>query len=423
MDRMVITGFLLMAAMMFMLLRTKVRPALVFSVLPLIAGVGLGFSPSALLRYITGGMETVLPVAAMFGCAILFFGLLESAGVFAWLTGILKARMKHSACSVMLFTVLISIIAHLSGSGAVSYLIVANACRDVYAKNNIPVVKLMCLCSLTFGIMNMTPWGGPCGRLAAVLRVSPAEIWSYCIPVQLAGLGMVFLIAVFMSKGTEEVKAEEKAEEVQRAERPPRLVLNVILLAAVLVLLVCVSIQPFVIFGIGAIILMLINFKGIEHLRQTAGKCMKQAWPMMITVTATGVLTGVFTQSPLLDSMTEFFGELLPRNIADHAHILLGALSNPISWFVIGEVQIFGLVPIVSELVRGAGIPAAATGAAFLIPYSAAVFVLPTTVSVHLGISVCGVTMREHVRETYKWTLLCSLGMLAFAVITGILPF
>lgn len=422
MDRMVITGFLLMAAMMFMLFGTKLKPALVFSVLPLVAGVILGFSFSDLLRYIAAGMKSVLPISVMFGCAILFFGLLESAGVFAWLTGILKRRMKNSVRSVMIFTVLISIIAHLSGSGVVSYLIVANACRDAYEKNGISTVKLMCLCSLTFGVMNMTPWSGPCGRLAAVLSVSPTAIWSYCIPAQLAGLGIVFAIAIFMSRDAGESKSKKNVMEMQAVERPQRLILNLISLAAVLTLLICVSIQPFVIFGIGAVLLVLINFKSIRNLKQITGKYLKQAWPMMITVAATGVLTGIFTQSPLLKSMTDFFAELLPQSIADSAHILLGALANPISWFVVGEVQIFGMVPIVSELVSGAGIPAAAAGAAFLIPYSAVVFVLPTTVSVHLGISVCGVTLKEHVRETYKWTLVCSLGMLTFAVLTGTLP-
>ena len=105
-----------------------------------------------------------------------------------------------------------------------------------------------------------------------------------------------------------------------------------------------------------------------------------------------------------------------------HAPVLLGAISSVNSWFVSGEVQIFGLVPIAAQLSGLAGIAPAAVGAAFLIPYSAVVFVLPTTVSVHLGLDLCGVSLRDHVKETYKWSVLCSLSMLGFAILSGVLP-
>lgn len=422
MNRIVFTGFFMMAAMMVLLLKTRLQPAVVFIVLSLAAGAGMGISVSDLPGYITRGLQDVLPIALMFACAILFFGLLDSAGVFEWLTGMLKRRVKRNVRSVMIFTVLISVIAHLSGSGAVSYLIVANACRDIYEKNNIPTVKLMCLCSLTFGVMNMTPWGGPCGRLAAALHTSPMDIWRYCIPAQLMGLGIILLLTVFLSRGCGKAELSYGIGKQQETPKPERLRGNVLILAAVVLLLMIVPIQPFLIFAAGAAALMFVNYKGTESLIQITGKYLKQALPVVTTVAATGVMAGVFTYSPLPESMADFFAAVLPQTVASHAHVFLGAGSNVLSWVVSGEVQIFGLAPAAAELVEPAGISAAAAGAAFLIPYSALVFVLPTTASVHLGLSVCGVDLQDHLRETYKWAALCSLAMLGGTISAGILP-
>lgn len=424
MNRMVFSGFLMMAVMMILLLRTKIKPMVVFIVLPVVTGIGIGVSASDLLLYILAGLENVFPTAILFASAILFFGLLDAEGVFEWTADKLKRRMKDNERSIMILTVMVSVIAHLSGSGAVSYLITTNACRNMYERNRIPATKLMCLCSLTFGVMNMIPWGGPCGRLAAVLNVPSSEIWRYCIPSQLFGICVVFLIALYMSRHRKNVETgiHIHAETEPRKERPLRVQADIAVLAVVLILLILLPVEPFIIFITGAVILMLVNKTGREDRKQITVKCAKQAAPVVITVLSTGVLTGILTQSPLLDSMSLFFAELLPQTVSSHAPVLLGTITSVSSWFVSGEVQIFGLVPIAAQLADHVGIAPAVAGATFLIPYSAVIFVLPTTVSVHLGLELCGVSIRDHVKETYKWSVLCSLSMLGFAILSGVLP-
>lgn len=424
MNRMVFSGFLMMAIMMILLLRTKIRPMIIFIVLPAAAGIGMGFSASELLAYILEGLKNVFPTAILFASAILFFGLLDAEGVFEWTAEKLKHKMKDNERSIMVLTVIISVIAHLSGSGAVSYLITTNACRNMYVRSRIPVTKLMCLCSLTFGVMNMIPWGGPCGRLAAVLNVPSSEIWRYCIPSQMFGICVVLVIALYMSRRGENTAMHSSihVEMEIKEEKPVRATANIAVLAVALILLLLLPVEPFIIFITGDVILMLVNKTGRKDRRRIIKKCVKQAAPVVITVLSTGVLTGVLTQSPLLGSMSSFFAELLPQTVSAHAPVLLGAISSVNSWFVSGEVQIFGLVPIAAQLSGLAGIAPAAVGAAFLIPYSAVVFVLPTTVSVHLGLDLCGVSLRDHVKETYKWSVLCSLSMLGFAILSGVLP-
>ena len=144
---------------------------------------------------------------------------------------------------------------------------------------------------------------------------------------------------------------------------------------------------------------------------------------MVFTVLASGVVVGIVTYSPMLKNMTRIISNLIPEDVAEHMHVILGVISNPISLVLSGEVEIFGLVPIAAELVAAKGIASEMVAAAFLIPYSAVIFVLPMTVSVHLGLSICGVSLREHMKQTYFWSLFLSIGMLSFAVIIGMISF
>ena len=90
----------------------------------------------------------------------------------------------------------------------------------------------------------------------------------------------------------------------------------------------------------------------------------------------------------------------------EHIHILLGALANPISWIMSGEVEIFDSCQLLQKIASECQIAVEVTAAAFLIPYSAVIFVLPMTVSVHLGLSLCGVSLESISGQTYLWTFI-----------------
>ena len=168
-------------------------------------------------------------------------------------------------------------------------------------------------------------------------------------------------------------------------------------------------------------VISIINLKEVKKMELM--KYIKSAGIMAGTVLASGVMVGVLTQSSMLTSMSEMISGLLPVSMREHIHILLGVLANPISWIMSGEVEIFGFMPIAAKIASECQIAVEVTAAAFLIPYSAVIFVLPMTVSVHLGLSLCGVSLREHIRQTYLWTLFLSITMLGFAIIIGILPY
>ena len=288
----------------------------------------------------------------------------------------------------------------------------------------------MCLSSLTFGVVNMVPWAGPCGRVASALQLDAAEIWRKCIPSQLFGICLVLLIGYILSKKGGEAKNTESEKEVLKKKaleekhmipvKPDHFMFYISCMAISIVILAVTHIPPFAVFMVGSGVLLTVDFKGKR--KALLLKYLYQVRTMIFTVLASGFLVGIVTYSPMLSGMTEMISCLLPQSLETYPHILLGIASNPISWVLSGEAEIFGLLPIAAKLAAAKGIAPEITGAAFLIPYSAVVFVLPATISVHLGLSMCNMNFKEHAKETYKWSVLCSIGMLAFAVLTGVIP-
>ena len=425
-----IMGFAIMVVMSVCLLNTKWSPGIIFIAVPVIAGVLAGASAAEIAVYVWMGMKAVLPLAIMFSCAVIFFGLLNETGMFIYTAIKMKERVKDNKAGIFFMTVFISVIAHLSGSGMVSYLIVITACRTLYEQKGIPLAKLMCLSSLTFGVVNMVPWAGPCGRVASALQLDAAEIWRKCIPSQLFGICLVLLVGYILSKKGDEAKNAESEKEVLKKKaleekhmipvKPDHFMFYVSCMAISIVILAVTHIPPFAVFMVGSGVLMTVDFKGKR--KELLLKYLYQARTMTFTVLASGFLVGIVTYSPMLGGMTEMISCLLPQSLETYPHILLGIASNPISWVLSGEAEIFGLLPIAAKLAAARGIAPEITGAAFLIPYSAVVFVLPATISVHLGLSMCNMSFKEHAKETYRWSVLCSIGMLAFAVLTGVIP-
>lgn len=427
-----IMGFALMICMTLLVYKIKVSLGILFMTLPVIAGFLSGFSMAEMSLYILKGIENVIPVALMFATAILFFGILNETGTFTAIITKIAGRFHLTRKNIFLMTVFVSAIAHLSGSGAVSYLIVITTCKSIYNENKIPLTNLMCLSSLTFGVMNMLPWAGPSGRLAGVLNTDPVSIWRLCIPSQIFGILMVCVIACILSNyqklsdidslsenNCKQCIARNKPILIQQSRK--KRCLSVGIMTIIIILLIITRISSWIVFMMGLSVISIINLKEVKKMELM--KYIKSAGIMAGTVLASGVMVGVLTQSSMLTSMSEMISGLLPVSMREHIHILLGVLANPISWIMSGEVEIFGFMPIAAKIASECQIAVEVTAAAFLIPYSAVIFVLPMTVSVHLGLSLCGVSLREHIRQTYLWTLFLSITMLGFAIIIGILPY
>lgn len=137
-----IAGFALMILIVALLLWGKSTPAVVFILLPIITGFVVGFTPAEMSGYIAAGVSGV----------------------------------------------------------ATTLLIAIPPLLPIYKKMKVRPINLLCITTLTMGVMNIVPWGGPCGRTAAALEVSTSEIWKYCIPAQIFGLVLILSLCILLAR-------------------------------------------------------------------------------------------------------------------------------------------------------------------------------------------------------------------------------
>ena len=135
------------------------------------------------------GIRGVTPVAALLAFAVIYFGVMNDAGLFEPIIRALvrvvgtrpgadRARARPRLRSV----------AHLDGAGASTFMVTVPAMLPLYQRAGMSPLTLTCITALAAGTMNMLPWGGPTTRAATALQVSAGELFVPVIPAMLVGL-------------------------------------------------------------------------------------------------------------------------------------------------------------------------------------------------------------------------------------------
>ena len=428
-------GFVLMIAIVALLIMGKTTPAAVFIIMPIIVGLLVGFTPAEMSGYIASGVSGVATTAILFIFAVLFFGTMTDAGVFDRIVSAVLKVAGNNILLLMLATELIAFIGHLDGSGATTLLIAIPPLLPIYKKMKIKPTILLGIVCLTMGVMNIVPWGGPCGRTAAALGVTTTDLWSYCLPAQGCGLVLIALLCVYLSRkvhregagyipGAQEAVTDTvETEHAQDKKSVGLFWFNIILILVVVLALVFSDVATHVIFMIALAIALMVNYpdqkQQMEHVKAHA----TDALTMAFTALASGVLIGIMGKSPMLDAMTNIVISILPESMAAHLHIVFAAVNSPLSMIIHGDALTYGILPIVNQIVSGYGIPAAAVGAAFLITFGPAIYIMPMTAATYMGLGLADVELKDHIVFSYKWAFALATLQLLFVVITGIIPF
>ena len=102
-----LAGFALMILIVALLLWGKSTPAVVFILLPIIVGFAVGFTAEEMSGYIASGVSGVATTAILFIFAVLFFGVMNDAGVFDVIVGKVLKLVGNNITLLMFATVLI----------------------------------------------------------------------------------------------------------------------------------------------------------------------------------------------------------------------------------------------------------------------------------------------------------------------------
>ncbi|MBP2076777.1 CitMHS family transporter [Oceanobacillus polygoni] len=437
-----IIGFLTILIIVLLLISNKVTPIVAMVLVPLIGALIAGFGFSEIGDFFTEGTLTVIEVAIMFIFAILFFGVMQEAGLFDPLIRNMIRLTRGNVITVSVGTVFVAAIAHLDGSGASTFLITIPALLPLYKHLKMNPYLLLLLIGGSASIMNMVPWAGPLGRTASVLNMDVTELWRPLIPIQITGLILMIALAVFLgimekrriSKYHGLVSAEESAAAIERMNgdstaaqekeslaRPKLLWVNAILFLSVIGILVWGIIPAGFAFMIGLSIALPLNYPNMKQQTKIMRMHAPSALMMATIILAAGSFLGILTGTGMLDSIAEDLVTIIPAFIAPYLHLIIGFFGVPFDLLLSTDAYYFALLPVVDQIATGFGIASLSTAYSMVIGNIVGTFVSPFSPALWLALGLAGLEMGKHIRYSLLWMWGLSIVLLIVAVLIGVI--
>ncbi|AUD13098.1 MULTISPECIES: CitMHS family transporter [unclassified Planococcus (in: firmicutes)] len=423
-------GFLTIFVFLTLILTKKVSVIVSLILVPIVFALVGGFT-SELGTFMSDGIVSVAPTGIMLGFAILFFGVMNNAGLFDPLISRVLKLVKGDPVKIVIGTVVIAMVAHLDGSGASTFLITIPALLPLYDKLGISRIILAGMVALGAGTMNLTPWGGPTARAASALDVSAAELFNPVIPAFLAGVIWIIFVAYIVGKrerkrlGVQDVEHnhdDELTEEQLDMRRPKLFWFNLALTVLTIVALVQVWLPLPIVFMVAFAIAVLVNYpKPNDQMEQIR----TQSVGMITVVTiifAAGIFTGILSGTGMITAMATALVDIIPENVGGFMGVLVAIIGMPLSLIFTPDAYYFGVMPILAETASAYGLDPVQIGQASILGQMTTGFPLsPLTASTFLLIGLAGVELADHQKFVFKWAFGTTIVMTIVAAITGVI--
>lgn len=425
---MALLGLATVLTLLAAIVSKRVSPLVALVCVPVVASLIAGFGLHT-GHFILEGIEGIAPVIGMFVFAILFFGIMTDAGMLDPLITVLLRLVGSRPSRIVPGSALLGLLVHLDGSGAVAFLVTIPTLLPLYKKLGIDCRILACVVSMAAGV-NFLPWTGPTIRASAVLHTPATAIFLPMIGVQAVGLAFVFVVARILGR-REERRLGLTAETVDASHGPlpskitlPRhFVLNLILIVLVIGAMISGKLDPVVVFMLGTVIAMTLNFPQLTSQQSTLTKHAPAAILMASILFAAGAFIGIMKGTGMLAAMAHAAVNHLSHGGAQHIPLILALISMPLSLLFDPDSFYFGVLPVAAAAAAAAGTsPLAVAQAALLGVHTTGFPVSPLTPATFLVVGLSEITLAQHQRFTIPYLFAASLLMTAAAVAFGVIP-
>ncbi|MDQ0281703.1 MULTISPECIES: CitMHS family transporter [Nocardiaceae] len=457
----VILGFLMVAAFMFLILTKRATPVVALTLVPvifgLLAGAGLGIGDM-----ITDGIKSLAPTAALLFFAIIFFGIMIDVGLFDPLVrGILRV-VRNDPMKLVVGTAILAMVVSLDGDGSTTFIIVTSALLPLYLKLGVSPVILTVVAGLANGTMNIIPWGGPTVRAASALGISPSDVFVPMVPSMIVGLIIVLLFAVHLgimerrrigkliyepelvasggggsirkggnatggtgtggSNDGESGQFFDGLDPNRDTLRPKLLWFNAALTVVLLVILVMDILPIPVLFMIAASIALTVNFPKVKEQGDAIARHSSSIVSVVAMVLAAAILTGVFQGTGMVEAMAEWLLNVIPPGMGPYLAVITGILSIPLTFFMTNDAFYFGILPVLTETAEKYGIDPVEMARASITGQPVHLQ-SPLVPAILLLVTLAGVSLADHHKKVLWRAVVVSLAMLAVGIVLGQIPF
>ncbi|MBU8908917.1 CitMHS family transporter [Desertibacillus haloalkaliphilus] len=438
-----IIGFATILTIVILLIKGRISPIIGLVIVPIIGALIAGFGIVEIGTFFNEGIDRVINVVIMFIFAILFFGVMQDAGLFDPIINKMIKLSRGNVIAVAVGTVLVAAIAHLDGSGASTFLITIPALLPLYQRLKMSPYLLLLLVGTSASILNMLPWAGPLGRTAAVLGMDPTELWRPLIPLQIIALvllvGMAIVLGIREKKrianrsdtedahlevaATQELAAETHSEQEKDnpLARPKLLWVNLLLTLGMIGMLVWGIIPAGFVFMIALSLALPLNYPKVSDQMERIKAHAPNALLMASIILAAGSFLGILSGTGMLDSIAVDMVTILPAFIVPYLHLIIGALGVPFELILNTDAYYFALLPVVEQIVTSYGVDVYSTAYAMIIGNIIGTFVSPFSPALWLALGLAGCEMGKHIRYSLVWVWGFSLVLMVVAILIGII--
>ena len=428
-----VVGFAMIICIVALLLKGKMSPIVVLTVIPAVAALILGHGPVEIADFIKEGVKTTTNNGILFIFSVIYFGVMSDTGMFDVIVNFLVKKAGNNVIAVTVATAIIATIAHLDGTTATTVLITIPALYPVYKAMKIDTKILLCLTGACMGVMNLLPWGGPVARAATVLSMDANDLWHILIPIQIVGLIFNIVVAVLLGmlaikqgagagKG-EKVEQDQKTKDEEIALRRPKLLIfNLALTIALIAVLSAGLVTSYVAFMIALSLALAVNYPNLK----TQDKLVKKHAPAALIISATlfsaGAMVGIFDGTGMLTEMANAIMSIIPGFLGQFIHIIFGILALPLGLCIGTDAYFYGIMPLVMQVGETYGVASLSTALTMVIGKNLALMVSPLVPATYLAIGLTDVELKDHMKFSIPIYWGISIVMLVFGVILGIVP-
>ena len=412
----------------------RITSVLVALTLVPIAAALLGGFGKDVGTFAVEGIRSVVPVASLFTFAVLYFGVMNDAGLFEPVIRTLVRVVGADPLKVVVGTAAVAAICHLDGAGASTFMITVPAMLPLYKRLRMDPLVLTCTTALAAGTMNMLPWAGPTTRAATALHVSTNDVFIPVLPPMLVGLAAVFGFAVVMGR-TE----RRRIADLELAPEPQDIAagadatagvrsnhsawiwfFNAALTAVAVATLFTDTLPAAIVFLVAVSVALIVNYPDANQQRERIVAHGSAAMLMVTTIFAAGVFTGILTRSGMLTAMSTSFARTLPEAALRHLPIGMAVASMPLSLAFDPDSFYFGLLPVLANAAHAVGGSSIEVARAAVLGQMTTGFpVSPLTPSTFLLVGLAGVDLADHQRRTIAYAFGITLIMTVAAIIFG----